>query len=142
MKTILETTQLSQPNCSYILDLIHNSDSRFGVDIIQIDESSEQSQSIVISTAILSEFINVLENYYAKVRSGAVQEKKHLSPSDKKRIQDNYLKGVDIKDLALQFGQSPELIEMVLRNQGIEIISNKQPRSYYRQSKYYPKRKK
>jgi len=60
----------------------------------------------------------------------------------KKRIQDNYLKGVDIKDLALQFGQSPELIEMVLRNQGIEIVSNKQPRSYYRQSKYYPKRKK
>ncbi len=142
MKTIVETTQLSQPFCSYILDLFHNNDNSFSVEIIQIDEVAERSQSITISTSILSEIIGVLENYYSKIPSDTVKDQKHLTPMDKKRIQDNYLKGVDIKDLAFQFGQSSELIEMVLRNQGIAIVSNKQPRPYYRRTKYSPKRKK
>ena len=33
-------------------------------------------------------------------------------------------------------------VEMILRNQGLEILSNKPKRPYYRRSKYYPKRKK
>ncbi len=63
MKTIIETTQLSQPRCSYILDLFHNNDNRFSVEIIQIDEIAESSQSITISNSILSEIIGGFESH-------------------------------------------------------------------------------
>ena len=63
MKTIIETTQLSQPRRSYILDLFHNNDNRFSVEIIQIDEIAESSQSITISNSILSEIIGGFESH-------------------------------------------------------------------------------
>ena len=64
---------------------------------------------------------------------------KYIIQSEQQKIQNNYLKGVTIKDLAIQYEQEPEQIEMILRNKGIEIIENKIPKS--KNWKYKRKRK-
>ena len=56
---------------------------------------------------------------------------KHITEIDQQKIQSNYLKGVTIKDLAMQFDQETELIEMILRNKRIEIVENKLPKQKY-----------
>lgn len=40
-------------------------------------------------------------------------------------ISSRYLKGISIKDLAMQFDCNESLIEMILENKDIEIVSNK-----------------
>jgi hypothetical protein len=55
---------------------------------------------------------------------------------DQNKLQDRYLKGVPIKDLAMQFDQTSELIEMVLRNKGLEIVENEMPKQTFTIKKY------
>ena len=79
--------------------------------------------------------IKVLQNYHAKIEKNVVTYSKHLTEDDQQKIQDRFLRGVSINDLVLQFDQSKELIEMVLRNKGIQIISNEMPRKYWKKRK-------
>ncbi len=133
MKTIVATEQFDYENNSYVIDLVQHEDHLYTVEIIQsksIKLSLEQSR-IVINPAVLSQFIKVLQNFNAKSLLNPSFYKKHLSALDEKHIQESYLKGVSIKNLAIQFDQSVELIEMVLRNNGIVLAENKPPR-YWR----------
>ena len=141
MKTIIETEQFDYKNSSYVIDLIQHEDYLFTIEIIQSQstKSSLEQSRIVIDPAILSKFLKVLQNFNAKTLLNPGYYKKHLSALDEKQIQDSYLKGVSIKNLALQFDQSKELIEMVLRNRSIEIVDNKPPK-YWR--KPYRRKKK
>ena len=146
MKTIIETEQFDYKNSSYIIDLIQYEDYMFTIELIQSKstKSSLEQSRIVIDPAILSKFIKVLQNFNAKSLLNPGYYKKHLSALDEKQIQDSYLKGVSIKNLALQFDQSKELIEMVLRNRGIEIVDNRPPKpiNYWKTRKYSRRRKK
>lgn len=133
MKTIVATEQFDFKDNSYVIDLIQNDEHLYFVEIIQSKStktSLEQSR-IDINPAVLSQFIKVLQNFNAKSLLNPNYYKKHLSAVDEKHIQESYLKGVSIKNLATQFDQSDELIEMVLRNNGIVIAENKPPR-YWR----------
>ena len=142
MKTILESTQLETSEKGYIVDLIKQNNS-VAVEIIQYNASNEAEQnSINISSSLLLELIKVLENYHANMPPKTAQGSEHLSELDKQSIQRNYLKGVPLKNLALQFDQSTELIEMVLRNRGIEIVDNALPKTFYSWRKHYRRRKK
>ena len=78
---------------------------------------------------MLSDIIKILQNYAAKIPGNIDHKTKHITEGDKQKIQDRYLIGVSLKDLALQFDQSEELIEMVLRNRGIQIVSNEIPKA-------------
>ncbi len=46
-----------------------------------------------------------------------------------------YLKGISLQELSTQFGHEEKIIEMILRNRDIEIVSNKDKRRKWRRRK-------
>jgi len=136
MKSILESTQLETSEKTYIVDLVQQNNS-IAVEIIQnnVTTSDDEQSRIKIASSLLSELIKTLENYHAKLPTNPLQINEHLSELDKQSIERNYLRGVPLKNLALQFDQSTELIERVLRNRGIEIVDNALPKTFYSWSK-------
>lgn len=125
MKDILEATQLEFDKSAFLIDLVKHHRGALYIEIVQTINDTESSvQKIKINPAILTDIIKVLQNYQAKTQSTRNTDVKHITDSDQQKIQDRYFKGVSVKDLALQFDQSEELIEMVLRNKGIPIVPN------------------
>ena len=141
MKSILESTQLETSEKTYIVDLVQQNNS-IAVEIIQnnVTTSDDEQSRIKIASSLLSELIKTLENYHAKLPTNPLQINEHLSELDKQSIERNYLRGVPLKNLALQFDQSTELIERVLRNRGIEIVDNALPKTFYSWRKHYRRR--
>lgn len=129
MKEILETTQLEFDKSAFLIDLVKHESGSVYIEIVQtIENNSKDGQTIKINPSVLSEIIKVLQNYQAKIPGKIDHRSKHITDEDKQKIQDRYLIGVSLQDLALQFDQSEELIEMVLRNRGIQIVSNEIPK--------------
>ena len=60
--------------------------------------------------------MNFLPNVISK------KSKYYLSKEDKDKIQNRYLKGISIKDIAMQFNCPEDLMVQVLQNRGIEIV--------------------
>ena len=143
MKTILETKLLEFDKSDFLIDLVKHDNGQLYIEIVQkILNTDKKSESIKINPSVLSDILKVLQNYQAKLPKESISEIKHIIEFDQKKIQDRYLKGVSIKDLALQFDQTHELIEMILRNRGIEIVENKIPKSRYAKQYYKRKRNK
>lgn len=143
MKTIIETTQLEFDKSDFLIDLVKHDNGQLYIEIAQkILNTDKKSESIKINPSVLSDILKVLQNYQAKLPKESISEIKHITEFDQKKIQDRYLKGVSIKDLVLQFDQTHELIEMILRNRGVEIVENKIPKSWYYKRNYKRKRKK
>ena len=129
MKEILETTQLEFDKCAFLIDLVKHESGLLYIEIVQtINDNSKDGQTIKINPSVLSDIIKVLQNYQAKIPGKIDKQTKHITEEDKQKVQDRYLKGVSLKDLAIQFDQSEELIEMVLRNRGIVIVPNEMPK--------------
>lgn len=134
MKTIIETLHLDFEEKEYIIDLIEQGGEFFGVEITQNQKDTRSQISLNIEPSALSDIIKTLQNYDAKIELEVKKNKTYLSKTDKKKIESNYLRGVAIKDLAMQFDQSPELIEVTLRNKGIDIVDNKPPQYWRRRN--------
>jgi len=129
MKEILETTQLEFDKSAFLIDLVKHDSGSLYIEVVQtISDDNKGTQSIKINPSILTDIVKVLQNYQAKIPTKTNQRTKYLTESDQQKIQERYLKGVSLKDLALQFDQSEDLIEMVLRNKGIQIVTNELPR--------------
>jgi hypothetical protein len=132
MKTILETTQLEFDKSDFLIDLVEHDNGQLYVEIVQtILYSNQKAESIKINPSVLTDIIKVLQNYHAKLPEESKLGIKHITETDQKKIQERYLKGVSIKDLAMQFDQSFELIKMVLRNKGVEIVENRLSKSMF-----------
>ena len=132
MKDIIETTQLEFDKSAFLIDLVKHENGELYVEIIQtILDNNKGSQTLKINASVLIELIKVLQNYQTKLPKKYKTTPKHLTDVDKQKIQENYFKGGSLKDIAMQFNQSIELIEMVLRNRDIEIVSNEMPKSKY-----------
>ena len=130
MKEILETTQLEFDKSAFLIDLVKYESGSLYIEIVQtINDNSKDGQTIKINPSVLSDIIKVLQNYQAKIPGKIDKQSKHITEEDKQKIQERYLKGVSLTDLAVQFDQSEELIEMVLRNQGIAIVPNEIPKT-------------
>ncbi|MDO3694733.1 hypothetical protein QVZ41_07755 [Wenyingzhuangia sp. chi5] len=143
MKKILETTQLEFDKSDFLIDLVKHDNGQLYIEIVQtILNTEKKSESIKINPSVLSDILKVLQNYQTKLPKESISEIKHITEFDQKKIQERYLKGVSIKDLALQFDQTHELIEMILRNRGIEIVENKIPKYRYYKKNYKLKRNK
>ena len=144
MKTILETTQLEFDKSDFLIDLVEHDNGQLYVEIVQtILNTNKKAETIKINPSVLSDIIKVLQNYQAKLPKESKLEIKHITEIDQEKIQQNYLKGVSIKDLAMQFDQKPELIEMILRNKGIEIVENKLPKpKFWRNNKNLKRKRK
>lgn len=136
MKKILETTQLEFDKSDFLIDLVEHDNGKLYIEIVQtILNTNKKAESIKINPSVLSDIIKVLQNYQAKLPKESNLEIKHITELDQEKIQQNYLKGVSIKDLAMQSDQKPELIEMILRNKGIEIVENKLPKPKFWRNK-------
>jgi hypothetical protein len=129
MKELIETILLSCEKSSYLIELIkHDS----GIRYVRIEHvKGEEKSSININPSIISDLIEVLTNYKKKIEMNltivdSINNKLPKELRDKgELIQKRYLIGVPLKDLALQFDCEEKLIEMVLENKDIEIVSNK-----------------
>ena len=137
MKKILETTQLEFDKSSFLIDLVKHDNGQLYIEIIQtIVSSNKKAESIKINPSVLSDIIKVLQNYQAKFPKESKLDIQHITEIDQEKIQSSYLKGVAIKDLAMRFEQTYELIEMILRNKGIEIVENVLPKpKFWRNNK-------
>jgi len=143
MKTTIETTQLEFGKSNFLISLVKHESGLPYVEMIQNILGEEGTKSTInINPGVLSDIIKVLQNYHAKISLNPAKDIKHLTDSDQLKIREWYLKGVSIKDLAMQFDQSPELIEMILRNKGIEIVYQEIPKKSTSWRKNYKRKKK
>lgn len=132
MEEIIETKQLEFDKSTFLLDLVKHNNWNLYVEIIQIINDSETIQSsIKINPSVLSDIIQALQDYQNKTTKRRNIESNYLTEDENKKIIDRYLKGVSIKDLSLQFEKSEDLIEMILRNKEIKIVSNELPKKRY-----------
>src|SRR5258706_14413595 len=66
--------------------------------------------------------MEVLAAYEKLIPKEQFNKKNYLSKDRKNSITRSYLKGITMKDLALQNNCSENLIEQILTNRGIEIV--------------------
>lgn len=134
MKEVKETTLLEFHKSAFLIDLVKHDSGSLYIEITQsIKNDKKGEQQIKINPSILEDLIRVLKKYKGKIPKKTKTQTNHISDIDQKFIQNRYLKGVPISGLALQFDQTEEIIEMVLRNRGISIVSNEPPK--YRKRK-------
>ncbi|OFY89887.1 MAG: hypothetical protein A3K10_09440 [Bacteroidetes bacterium RIFCSPLOWO2_12_FULL_31_6] len=128
MKDILKTTQLEFDKSFFLIDLIELNTGKIYIEIAQtIHTENKGVQIIKINPTILSNILDVLQEYQSDISDRNNARKLLLTEKEQNKIQDRYLKGLSINELALQFEETEENIEMILRNKGIEIISNEIP---------------
>src|SRR5690606_4094280 len=121
MKNVIETTLLEFDKSNFIIQLV---EMNFGTPYIEINQTINAENSVVslkLNPAVVSDIIKVLQNYYAKIDQKYTGLRTFISDDDQQKMVKRYLKGDSIQDLALQFDQSPELIEMILRNKNIVV---------------------
>ena len=129
MKKIIETTQLEFTKSNFLIDLVKHNNDKLYIEINQaINESSEKPQTIKINPTVLSDLIKILQNYQTKILTKYDKSNNHVNDIEQQKIQERYLKGVPIIDLSVQFDITTELIEMILRNRDIAIVSNELPK--------------
>jgi len=128
MIKVLETKLLEFDKSSFLIDLIKHDNGALYIEILQtIHNENSAGQRIKINPTILMEIVNVLLEFHEKVPATQLEGVLHFSELDKKKIQGRYLKGVPMKDLALQFDTTDKIIEMILRNMGLKIMSDFRP---------------
>lgn len=136
MKEILETVQLEFDQSSFLIELVRHTNDRKYIEINQtIYENKADDNLIKINPSVLGELIEVLLNYKDKISDERTKDSNRTWDEKKRKIQRRYLKGIPIKDLVLQFGYSKNFIETILRNSGIEIVSNRLPKTSRRRKK-------
>jgi len=138
MEDIIETTQIECDKSSFLIDLVKHSSEKLYVEIIQIIHTKERSgirQKIRINPVALPGIITALQNYSGRIPKIQFIKKEKWSDAEKEKIKHHYLIGVPIKDLAIQFNCSKQMIEDLLRSFGYAIVSNEIPRTKSRQKR-------
>jgi YesN/AraC family two-component response regulator len=156
MEEIIETILLESEKSTFLLDLIRFDDQKLYVQILQTIHSSEKlsiQQRIKINPKVLIEIIAVLESFRNRIEHPESIETldrnssrrnlnyKVISENEIQEIQKRYLKGISLKDLALQFDCSLFFIEYMLRKRGIEFIENDMPKTFVKRKFRYRRRR-
>ena len=125
MEEKLKTIQLEYDKSTFLIDLIKASNEQFYVSVEQIIhiKDNNSSQTIKINPSILNDIIETLVNLKNQLPKQITSSKRYFSPEKKEEVKKRYFKGVPIKDLALQFDCKESIIEQILTNDGIEIVS-------------------
>jgi|LSQX01.1.fsa_nt_gb hypothetical protein len=130
---IIETQQLSAGKSTFLVDLVKYGSGKFYVSILQIVHGEPpMRQQIKIHPSSIKDVIRVLLHFQGKIPAPLILGRNFLKEEDEQKIQERYLKGVPIKDLALQFNRPKETIETVLRNRGIAVIPDSKPTKMYK----------
>ena len=125
MRKIIETKQLEFEKSSFLIDLVKHDNEALYIEVVQrIHNQSTTCQTIKINPTILMDIVSVLLDMYENILHNQTKSFLPFTEKDKQSIQTKYLKGIPIKDLAIHYDISPKLIEMILRNRGIVIMSD------------------
>lgn len=125
MPDIIHTTLLEYAKSAFLLELIKHPKGKLFVEVVQtIHEQEHYKQSIKINPDAIPDIIRILQEYQHKIPKRKVR----TLALDIQKIKRYYLKGVSIKDLAMQNACSIKTIENMLRNQGLEIVTSKPKR--------------
>jgi hypothetical protein len=133
MEEILSTISLEYDKSTFIIDVVKHSNEQLYIAIEQIihlhlTDKDNQSQKIKINPSILDDIIETLINFQKQLPK-QLSSKRYFSKERKEEVKKRYLKGISIKDLVLQFNCKENIIEQILRNSGIEIVSNEIPKA-------------
>ncbi len=125
MKRIIETTQIEFSKSSFLIDLVEHDCGKLYIEIEQVILNQENKKSTLkINPSVLFNIIQVLIKYQDKLPKESHKEINYITQIDQEKIIRNYLKGLSINDLALQFNGNQEQVEAILRNNGIDIVDN------------------
>ena len=127
MNNPIKTQQLEFNNSTFLIDLMKHKNGKLYIEVSQeIFESKKVRQTLKINPTLIPDLIKVLQSMYDTVPKSQTSPKLLISEADKQRLQDRYLKGVPLADLAMQFDLKQENIEMTLRNRNISVLSTKE----------------
>ncbi len=143
MAEIIQRTLLEYEKSTFELLLVKNENGLMHIEMVQDIHPNNRiqvRQSIKINPSLVSDIIKILGIYKLDVPENQLRPKEKLSPENKQKIQNEYLKGVAIKDLALLHRCSENVIEHALRSNGIEIVSQEVPKYYRRRRRFRPKK--
>lgn len=141
MDEILQTTLLEYDKSTFLLDLVKHSNGKLYVSMlqtIQLGRDNYETHIIKINPTILPDIIEVLGQYREELPIEKPPFNSYYSTERIHEILKRYMNGgVQIKELAMQFNCSETIIEQILRNKGIVIVSNVVPKKakYWRRKK-------
>ncbi len=129
MNTIIETTLLEFEKSAYHLDLVKYRGGKLFIEITHtIYRNSEPGRRIQLNPNVLSDVIRVLQSYHDVIDCKLVDHYRLLTEQTKTEIRDNYFKNVPVKSIALHQNLSEEVVEQVLRNKGVMLMSTNPPK--------------
>lgn len=123
----IKSIMLEYEKSAFHIDIVKHKSGLKYVSIQQVyitDSEQPERQTLKINPSILSDIIEILSSYHKEISLTTNPNKNFFSEERKSNIKKRYLKGVEIKDLALQFDCSTDIIEQILRNSQYEIVSN------------------
>lgn len=137
MEENLDTILLEYDRSTFIIDLRKHSKGQLYIameQIVHVGNNANHSQKININPSILEDVIGSLITLNKKLirETKALSSNTYFSIQRKDEVKKRYFKGVPIKDLSLQFGCSETIIENILFNSGIQIVSNEIPKKTLR----------
>lgn len=138
MEEIIKTTLLEFDKSSFLIDLVKHTNGKLYVSIqqtVHLDKDNWERQTIKINPSILDDILSILYSYVKDLPTEKKNLKSYFSEDKKKEVIARYLKGVEIKDLSLQFNCSISIIEQIITNAGLEIVSNKLPKEKKRKKR-------
>jgi len=144
MPTNLKTKLLEFKNSTFLIDLVE--DDYIGVQNIELTQSIRKEKeevsktNIKINPALLSKLIETLEEFDDEIPKQHKQSKNktikeldnvrntdsYVSQKDSSEIVRRYLKGISAEDLSMQFNQKTEVIEQLLRNGNVYVVSKEE----------------
>lgn len=129
MKEILKSTLIDFEKSFFYINFMKHSSGEKYISIEQTLASNYEKQKVTIRLSDLPQLITVLENYKSEnFTPDPFDAHKYFSKEKLESIVNIYFKGIPIKDIALQFDCSAEIIGKTLIYKGIEITDDKESR--------------
>lgn len=129
MQEILKSTLLDFEKSFFYINFIKHSSGEKYISIEQTFANDYKKQKVTVRFSDLQQLITVLENYKSEnFDPDPFDVSKYFSKEKLQSIVSIYFKGLSIKDIALQFDCSAEIIEKVLTYKEIEITDDKELR--------------
>jgi len=124
MHEVISSSMLEHQSSTFVVDLMKTEKGTRYINVTQTVERPEQlplRQEIKIHSAVLDDFIRVLNAVAKEIPEAQLLSRKPISQEQRNEIQNRYLKGVSIRDLTVQFDVPVQMIEEVLREKRIPI---------------------
>jgi len=126
MQEILKSTLIDLEKSFFYINFMKHSSGEKYISIEQTLANNYKKQKVTFKFSDLPQLITVLENYKNEnFTPEPFDARKYFSKEKLQSIVNIYFKGVSIKNIALKFDCSAEIIEKVLIYKEIEITDNK-----------------